>query len=246
MRPSTARGILALTRTEFTLALRRGENLLVMIVIPVALLVFFASLGLVPVTDRAPLDYLVPGILALAIMSTGMVNLGIATAYERYYGVLKRLGGSPLPRWGLLLAKALAVLSIEVVQIVALFGVAILGYGWQPRLEIGLTGLGLLLGTIAFTAIGLAMAGTLRAEATLALANGIYLLFLLLGDVVMPIDHLPRALQPVSAVLPATGLSDTLRGGLNGDAAFPVSGVAVLAAWAVLATLFAARKFRWD
>jgi len=97
---TTGRAILAQTRLELKLTLRRGENLLVTIVIPLVLLVFFASARLIPGEGQQSLDYLVPGILSLAIISTGMVNLGIATAYERYYGVLKRLGGSPLPRWG--------------------------------------------------------------------------------------------------------------------------------------------------
>src|SRR5438445_1761914 len=115
-----ARAVLAQTGMELRLTARRGENVLVTIVIPLVLLVFFASSTLVAGDRAQRLDYLVPGILALAIISTGMVNLGIATAYERHYGVLKRLGGSPLPRWGLLVAKALSVVALEVVQVAAL------------------------------------------------------------------------------------------------------------------------------
>lgn len=245
MSGAVARGVLAQTRVELMLTMRRGENVLVTIVVPVVLLVFFASLGTAAVGTSRPIDYLVPGILALAIISTGMVNLGIATAYERYYGVLKRLGGSPLPRWGLLLAKAVSILVLEVAQVILLTVVARFGFGWQPTVATGLALLGLLLGTIAFSAIGLAMAGALRAEATLAIANGLYLLFLVVGDVLLPIDHLPALLQPLSRVLPAAALSDILRSALSGGA---VSGfaLAVLVVWAVGASALAALKFRWE
>src|SRR5471032_716031 len=108
MNEQSWRAVACQTRMELALTARRGENVLVTVVMPVILLVFFSSSGLVSANGGSALDYLVPGILSIAIVSTGMVNLGIATAYERYYGVLKRLGGSPLPRWGLLVAKAVA------------------------------------------------------------------------------------------------------------------------------------------
>jgi ABC-2 type transport system permease protein len=241
-----SRAVLAQTRLELALTARRGENVLITIVVPIVLLVFFASSRLVPGTGEQSLDYLVPGILALAIISTGMVNLGISTAYERYYGVLKRLGGSPLPRSGLLLAKALSVVALEVFQVVLLVGVATLGFGWTPRVnELGAL-VAIAAGTIAFCAIGLAMAGGLRAEATLAIANGLYLVFLLLGDVLMPTSHLPGLLQPVSAVLPATALSDTLRAAFSSSADVPWLSLASLVAWAVLASIVAVRSFRWE
>src|SRR5229473_6522246 len=112
------RQVLAQTRVELLLTLRRGESVLITLIVPVLLLVFFASLNIIPATRGKAIDFLLPGMLALAVMGTGMVSLGIATAYERYYGVLKRLGSSPLPRWGLLTAKILAVLAVEVVQAV--------------------------------------------------------------------------------------------------------------------------------
>jgi ABC-2 type transport system permease protein len=242
---TTLGGVLAQARMELTLTLRRGENVLVTIVVPVVLLVFFASLGLVPPVNGRPIDYLVPGVLSLAIISTGMVNLGIATAYERYYGVLKRLGGSPLPRGGLLAAKATSVLVLEIVQVALLVLVAHFAFGWGPPVALGSAVVGLLLGTLAFSAIGLAMAGALRAEATLAIANGLYLLFLLIGDVLLPIDHLPGLLQPLSRLLPAAALSGVLRSALT-DVPVSSFALAVLAAWAILASLVAAISFRWE
>src|SRR6266568_8689692 len=122
------RALLAQLRVELLLTLRRGESLLITIVLPVVLLIFF---GFGAVAANPP-DFLVPGLLALAVMSTSMVSLGIATAYERYYGALKRLLGSPLPRGSLILAKTLSVLLIEVVQIALLLGIARLMFGWRP------------------------------------------------------------------------------------------------------------------
>src|SRR6476646_9243336 len=125
------RAVAAQTRAELTLTMRRGENILITIIVPVILLVFFAALGVPGVEHDATVSFLLPGILALAIIATGMVNLGIATAYERYYGVLKRLGASPLPRGGLLLAKAAAVLALEVVQVALLVAIAAAAWGWR-------------------------------------------------------------------------------------------------------------------
>src|SRR5215472_10992932 len=119
------RPLLAQLRVELILTLRRGESLLITVVVPVVLLVFFGTIA------SNPPEFLVPGLLALAVMSTSMVSLGIATAYERYYGALKRLLGSPLPRTSLIAAKTLAVLLIEVVQIVLLVAIARVAFGWS-------------------------------------------------------------------------------------------------------------------
>jgi ABC-2 type transport system permease protein len=238
--------VAAQTRMEIMLTLRRGENLLVTLVIPVGLLIFFASTNIIPTSADGPLDFLVPGILALAIISTGMVNLGIATAYERHYSVLKRLGGSPLSRAGLLAAKTLSILFLELIQVALVLAVSIIGLGWQPRVLALPALLAIALGTLSFSGIGLAMAGGLRAEATLAIANGLYLLLLLLGDIVLPTSHLPPLLQPLSAVLPASALADLLRFAFGSAPAWPGFSVAVLLTWTVAAAGAAVAFFRWD
>jgi ABC-2 type transport system permease protein len=168
------------------MTLRRGESVLITLIVPVILLIFFTSLNIVPATNGKAVNFLLPGMLALAVMATGMVSLGIATAYERYYGVLKRLGSSPLPRSGLIIAKVISVLALEVIQIIVLVGVAVLFYSWQPAGSPLLALLIMAIGTITFSALGLAMAGALRAEVTLAGANALYLLFLLLGGGILP------------------------------------------------------------
>jgi ABC-2 type transport system permease protein len=225
-------------RVELILTLRRGESLLITLVVPVVLLVFFGTVA------ASPPDFLVPGLLALAVMSTSMVSLGIATAYERYYGALKRLLGSPLPRLSLIVAKTLAVLLIEIVQIALLIGIARLMFGWRP-VGSPLAALGaFILGSAAFAGLGLLMAGTLRAEATLAVANGLYLAFLLLGGFILPLDRLPEPVAFAARLLPAAALADATRAALGGADQAVVGPLALLAAWAVVTTGAAALTFK--
>lgn len=240
------RQVLAQTRVELLMTLRRGESVLITLVVPVLLLVFFASLNIIPATGGKAIDFLLPGMLALAVMGTGMVSLGIATAYERYYGVLKRLGSSPLPRSGLIIAKVISVLVLELIQVVVLLAVAIIFYGWQPGGSLLLTLLVLAIGTVTFASLGLAMAGALRAEVTLAGANGLYLLFLLLGGGILPLSHLPATLAAIAQILPAAALTQALQASMSNYAAFPGFALLTLIIWAALILLVAIRTFRWE
>lgn len=238
--------ILAQTHVELLLTLRRGESVLITLIVPALLLIFFASLNIVPTSNGHAVNFLLPGILALAVMATGMVSLGIATAYERYYGVLKRLGASPLPRSGLILAKVISVLVLEVIQVIILVGVAIILYGWRPAGSPPLALLMMILGTVTFSALGLAMAGTVRAEVTLAGANGLYLLFLLLGGGILPLSHLPTPLAAFAQLLPAAALTQALQATMTNGAPFPVFPLLVLAIWTIIILLVAIRAFKWE
>lgn len=238
----TRQAIVAQTRTELRLTVRRAESLLVTFLIPVGLLVFFAKVD--TVRSDTSIDFLVPGILALSVMSSAMVSLGIATGYERHYLVLKRLGSTPLTRGALITSKIGNVLVIEAVQAVVIV-ITGLALGWDPAGGAVAAITLLLLGTIAFAGIGLLMAGTLRAEINLALANGLFLLLLFLGDMAYPLDRLPRPLQIVGEALPSAALADSVRAVTTGEAA-PVGAVLVLVAWAVAAPLVAAHWFRWE
>ena len=173
----SSRAITAQARAEITLQMRRGENAIVTLAVPIGVLVFFAKVDAVTTNFSDPVDFLVPGVLALSVMATAMVSLGIATGFERRYGVLKRLGSTPLSRGGLLMAKTTTVLALEVIQFVLVLAVGValgwdLGAGVFPALGL------LLLGTIAFAGIGMLMAGTLRAEANLAASNALFLVLL--------------------------------------------------------------------
>jgi ABC-2 type transport system permease protein len=242
------RMVLAQARMESRLMLRNGEQLLLAVVIPVLVLV-----GMVRSAHQLGLHYghpvvdvVTPGVLALAVMSTSFTSLAIATAFERRYGVLKRLGASPLPRSGLLAGKVGALLLVEVLQLLVLSGVGLL-LGWSPDISastvVGVV-LAVLLGTLAFASLGLLMAGALRAEATLAAANLVYLLLLAGGAVVVPASAYGGFGQ-FAQWLPSGALGEAMRDAfLEGTVAW--GDLAVLLGWAVIGTAATARTFSWE
>jgi ABC-2 type transport system permease protein len=242
------RMVLTQARMETRLLLRNGEQLLLAVVIP--LIVLVAGISGAKHFDltfsHSPVDTLTPGILALAIMSTSFTSLAIATGFERRYGVLKRLGSSPLPRAGLLGGKVGALLVVELFQFIVIGGVALL-LGWSPAVSpAGLAGAlaCALFGTAAFASLGLLLAGALRAEATLAAANLVYLLLLAGGAVVFP----ARSYGPIGAVLswlPSGALGSGMRSSLI-DAGFPATSLLILVGWAVLGAALTARTFTWE
>ena len=250
-RPGSApllRQVLAQASMEARLTLRNGEQLLLAVVIPVIVLIGAVQgadrIGLS--VDRRPVDVFTPGVLALAVMSTAFTSLAIATGFERRYGVIKRLGASPLPRAGLLAGKALALLLVEALQIVVVGAVG-LALGWSPDLSpASLLGgvLALVLGTLAFASLGLFVAGVLRAEATLAAANLVYLLLLAGGAVVLP-SSAYGSVGPAVTWLPSGALGAAARSALL-DGSIAWVHLLVLAAWAALGTALTARTFKWE
>ncbi|MDT9681401.1 ABC transporter permease [Streptomyces sp. TRM76323] len=247
-RPGAApvgRMIAAQAALETRMLLRNGEQLLLTVVIPSLLLVLFSTVDVVDTGAGEAVDFLAPGVLALAVMSTAFTGQAIATGFERRYGVLKRLGASPLPRWALMVAKTLSVLVTEVLQILLLTAIA-LALGWSPQGGPLAVLLLLAAGTAAFSGLGLLMAGTLRAEATLAAANLVFLLLLVGGGVIVPLDRFPDAARAALEWLPISALSDGLRDVLQHGAGVPWGHLGVLAAWAVAGLGAAARLFRWE
>ena len=239
------RRVKAQARAEIAMTLGRGEALLVALGIPVLLLGFFSLVDVLPTDTADPVDFLAPGILSLAVMSTALVSLGIATGFERQYLVLKRLGSTPLRRGELLVAKTGAVLVVQALQVAVLVPLA-LALGWRPGGSAPLAALAMLLGTAAFAGLGMLLAGTLRAEVTLAAANGLYLVLLLLGGMVVPLGRLPAAIRAVARLLPAAALSEALHGTLAAGASAPGRAWLVLLAWAIAAPAAAALAFRWE
>ncbi|MFJ3693433.1 ABC transporter permease [Streptomyces sp. NPDC090052] len=247
-RPGAAplsRMITAQTAFETKMLLRNGEQLLLTVIIPSLLLVLFSAVDIVDTGAGKSVDFLAPGILALAVMSTAFTGQAIATGFERRYGVLKRLGASPLPRWALMTSKTLAVIVTEVLQIVLLTVIALL-LGWSPHGNPFAVLLLLVLGTAAFSGLGLLMAGTLKAEATLAAANLVFLLLLVGGGVIVPMDKFPGGVRSVLELLPVSALSDGLRDVLQHGASMPWGDLGIVAVWAVLGLGAAARYFRWE
>ncbi len=247
-RPGSAslrRMVATQARMEARLMLRNGEQLLIAVVIPVIVLI-----GGVAAIDRVgldltqrPVDVLTPGVLALAVMSTAFTSLAIATGFERRYGVIKRLGSSPLPRHGLLLGKVGALLVVEALQLLVICSVAAL-LGWQPHTSVIGALLAVIAGTAAFAALGLLVAGALRAEATLALANLVYLLLMVGGAVVIPANQY-GAFGEVARWLPSGALGESMRTAFI-DAGIDWISLVVLLTWATFGALLTARTFRWE
>jgi ABC-2 type transport system permease protein len=229
--------------------LRNGEQLLLTLIIPLLLL---SMMSLEPIINfgggLSRIDFMTPGIMALAVMSTAFTSQAIATGFERRYGVLKRLGATPLSRGGLITAKTLTVLLVELLQSVLILALA-LGIGWRPHAAVAavvVVPLLLLLGTAAFSGLALALAGSIRAEATLAAANLVWFVLLGTGGVVFPLTKFPSALRHFCELLPTGALSTGLRSVLAHGVAFPVGNVVTLLVWAVFGVVLASRIFKWE
>ena len=243
------RMIAAQAALETRMLLRNGEQLLLTLVIP---LLGLATLSLEPLVNigagMSRADFLTPGIIALAVMSTAFTSQAIATGFERRYGVLKRLGATPLSRGGLIAAKTVTVIVVELLQGVLILAVA-LAVGWRPDASLAaivVVPLLILLGTAAFSGLGLLMAGTLRAEATLAAANFVWFVLAGVGGVVFPLTKFPAGARPVLELLPTGALSTGLRDVLQHGVVFPAGNAVTLLVWAVVAIALAARMFRWE
>jgi len=231
-------------RQELTVMIRNGEQLLLLVVIPVMLLVFFSQTDFLPNDNENKIDFLLPGILSLAVISTAMVSLGIATGFERSYGVLRRLGTTPLGTRRLVAAKMSAICIIEIAQLVMLIVVGLL-LGWNPsRINSLQILLFLILGMACFAGIGLTLAGRLRAEVNLAAQNGLYLVFLMLGGIFVESDELPSTLSQISAFSPSSLLSGLLRDSFKNTVV--LADAFALCGWAIAACVLAVTSFKWS
>lgn len=240
----TVRAIARQAAEEVRMTLEQGERLLLTFIIPILGLVLFSETTIVTTHTPSRVDFFAPSALALAVMSTAMVNLAVATGFERSWRVLKRLGATPLSPGALLAAKAAAVLVVEVVQAAVLIGIAA-GLGWRPHAGAGLAIGATLLATVGFAGIGFLLAGTLRAEATLAVANGLYVALLGISGIMFPLARL-GGFAAFSRLLPATALASVLHPALGTGAGVPAEAWVVLAAWAVGAPALAAWRFRFS
>src|SRR5687768_7179282 len=173
-----------------------------------------------------------------------MVSLGISTGFERSYLVIKRLGATPLRRAELVVGKALATLVVLLLQLVIVGGIGF-ALGWRPAATWSLAAVALLLGALAFAGIGMALAGRLRALAGLAIINALFVLLVPFSGLVFPLTSMPPAVAGAAQLLPSTALGQTLRAALTTSLVDGTS-VVVLALWALLMPLLAARVFRWD
>jgi ABC-2 type transport system permease protein len=237
--------VLAQSRFEVGTLLRNGEQLLVSLVLPALLLVALAATSSPSLGAGRRIDVAVPGVLALCVISASFTSQAIATGFDRRYSVLRYLGVTPLGRGGLMAGKVAATLAVELIQIVVLGGLG-MALGWRPQVSgVGYAAVFVLLGTWAFVSLALLIAGILRAEAVLALANLLWVLFLALGGVVVPRTQLPGWAEAATSWLPSAGLADGLRGALV-DGSFNGLAAGLLVAWGVVCTALARRYFRWS
>ncbi|MGV9414878.1 ABC transporter permease [Nocardia sp. NPDC003693] len=242
--PTTrARMMAAQTRLELILLLRNGEQLLLTMFIPITLLI---GLTLLPLTGLGEhrVDRIVPAVMMVAVMSTAFTGQAIAVGFDRRYGALKRLGATPLPRWGIVAGKCAAVLIVVVLQSI-LLGAIGFALGWRPSIAgLALGAIVIALGTATFAALGLLLGGTLKAEIVLALANVLWFVMLGIASLVLMSDDVPQAVNLLARAVPSGALTATLERALQGGVDW--YGFAVLAGWGGLAGWLATKYFRFD
>lgn len=242
-----SRMLAAQTRMELVLLLRNGEQLLLTMFIPITMLIGLSLLPLATeagATRAARAATFVPAVLAVAIMSTAFTGQAIAVGFDRRYGALKRLGATPIPRWGIIAGKSLAVLIVVVLQSLLIGGIG-MAFGWRPGIVgLAIGALGIAAGTVAFASLGLLLGGTLKAEVVLALGNLIWFVLLGLAGLVVFDDHVPGAMHLIARLSPSGALTETLARAL--DSSFDVVGFCVLIVWAAVGGALAVRWFRFQ
>ena len=236
-------------RYETMAMLRNGEQLMLNIIFPVMALIALRFTGLIDEYANSVgvsrMDAAVPGVLALCVISTALSGQGIATGFDRRYGVLRFLATTPLGRNGLIMGKCIAVLVVVAIQFTL---VAVLGYGlgWRPdAIAVSRSIITMLMGAGAFTALGLLIAGTVRAEATLAIVNIAWVILAGAGGVVFPLKSFPDWYAGIVAWSPSAALGDALRGNFI-QHQWLADPHWVLIVWTVVIGFIASRKFKWS
>ncbi|ETZ50957.1 ABC transporter permease [Mycobacterium avium] len=227
---------------ELKLLLRNGEQLLLTMFIPITLLVGLTLLPLGSFGQHRAATF-TPVIMALAVISTAFTGQAIAVAFDRRYGALKRLGATPLPVWGIIAGKSLAVVTVVFLQAI-LLGAIGFALGWRPALAALALGAAVIaLGTAVFAALGLLLGGTLRAEIVLALANLMWFVFAGLGALTVDSGVIPAGVKWAARLTPSGALTEALSRAMTLSADW--FGMAVLVAWGALGALAALRWFRF-
>lgn len=243
-------------RAQFAMELRltatNAESILLIAGIPILLLVFFGTIDVLPTDSvtESPIDFLVPGVLALAVMSTAFVNLAISTGFDRHYGILKRLGATPLTRLELLAAKTATLIAIETIQfvVIVLVGASLgwRGTGIDVAVSLLVVAAAALLATVAFAGLGFLLAGWFSGMVVLAAANATYIVLLLGSGMIFPLEEFSAPIRTIAKLLPSTALAEISHGALRPDASVPSQAWLVLALWAIVAPVVASRRFQWS
>ena len=238
---SQVRRVSAHARWELKLLIRNGEQLLLTFVIPVVLLL---ALGLTHLSTQK-INAAVPTVFAVSILATCFTSLAIGTGFERRSGALRYLGTTPLSRLDLILGKLIAtatltLMSLAVVAITGLF------LDWRPSIAgIGIALIVVLLSAAVWVSWALVIAGHFRAEAVLAIANGLFLVMMIFGGIVIATSHMPNAVAHVVDLLPSAAMANGLRDALE-SGSVPALAISILVFWAIAGIWLAKKVFRWE
>lgn len=194
------------------------------------------------------IDFLIPGLLGMNLMGTGIWSIAFSVTTARNRRILKRLVATPMHKGHYLLAQILGRMMFLLPEIVFLVGVGWLFFGVAVRGSLLLLLLLCLLGAMTFCGLGLLCASRVSTiEGASGLANLIMLPMWVLSGVFFSSERFPDAVQPFINALPLTALNQALRGVIN--EAQGVAGVApqigILAAWALVSFAVALKIFRW-
>ncbi|GAA4285479.1 ABC transporter permease [Brevibacterium daeguense] len=240
------RRVLAQASFEARAILRNGEQLLLSLILPVIVLFGLSLTGVLeaigtPVDADSRIAVATAGVLGLALASTAFTGQAIATGFDRRYGVLRQLATTPLGTTGLLWGKLIAVVVVVAVQFAVIGTLAAL-LGFAAPVAFGALAATAVLGTAVMLTWGLLMAGTLRAEATLALANLVWVLMASVGGILFAHAGLWGA---ILAWTPFGALGNGMRAAVVAGSWDPFA-LLVMAAWTVLGVLLARRWFDFD
>lgn len=195
------------------------------------------------------IDFFVPGVLAMALMNAGVIGLSTAFVSFRERGILRRIKVTPFPLTHFVTARILSQLVIALAQALILVGLGVALFGVKLRGNPLVILLAIMIGALAFLAIGFAVAAIARnVEAAASYANLITFPMLFLSGVFFSLDSAPAWLRPVARVLPLSYLVDALREPMTRGRGLEAIWVDLLVLLATLAAGFviAIRFFRWD
>ncbi len=235
--------IRALVLADLRIARRDGEQLLLTLGLPVLLLVFFSTVDVLPTGDGDAVDFLTPGILALAVLSVSFVRIAISLGFDRSFGAIRRFAVTPLRASEFIAAKFAGTVVFFSGQLLVLGVIAML-LGWRPSLHVAAPA-ALLLGLVAFSALGIVVASLVEGLTSLAVANSLYIVLLIMSGLVFELDELPGWLSATAKVLPSTALAELLRDGFAGQGG-PGWAWGTLLVWAAATPLAALKLFRWE
>jgi ABC-2 type transport system permease protein len=199
-------------------------------------------------TNISTVTYLVPSILAMALMQLG-VFAAVPLVQQREKGILKRLGATPLQRWKLVASNILLRLVVAAVDTVLIIGVGIAAFNIQIVGNVLLSLGFVFLGAGAFLSLGFMLASFLKTEEqATGVVQVVQMPLMFLSGIFFPFTFMPDFLRSVARLLPLTYLGDGLRQSMVNAPQIAPLGIdaLILAGWTVVCLAVAARSFRWE